>query len=99
MPVFSAQPKDPRCECFKAHPEEEPYVGPQYTHLTTGPTIHEIRTILEGRTGVVGDAIRIVEVHYQSKEGATTTMSCPEAKRFLRRDSKKELFCAAVKHR
>ena len=63
---------------------EENY-GTYYTQLGCAKTLPEIRTMMEERTGVTGNALRIEQAVYCPKEGKSKT-GCPvakEASRFI----------------
>ena len=54
--------------------------------------------VLEVRSGVTGEALRIEKAKYCPIKGKTT-LGCPIAKYVLRRSSLKEKYCGIVKHR
>ena len=54
--------------------------------------------VLEVRSGVTGEALRIEKAKYCPIKGETT-LGCPIAKYVLRRSTLKENYCGTVKHR
>lgn len=56
-----------------------PEPGSFYTHLGAAASLLDLRSDLERRTGLKGNAIRFEKVVYTGKEGKTT-QGCPMAK-------------------
>ncbi|KAJ8670320.1 hypothetical protein QAD02_001579 [Eretmocerus hayati] len=87
----------PDCDCFTAD-KCPPEPGSYYTHLGAAACLSDLRSDLERRTGLKGNAIRFEKVLYTGKEGKTT-QGCPMAKWIIRRSGVEEKVLAIVKHR
>ena len=95
IPIISYEPS---CNCFINNSENEPDVGPYYTHLGAARSLVQLRQIMEKRcfqgSYFQGDprrALRIEKARYCSKEGKTS-LGCPMAKYIVRRMSSEEKF-------
>ena len=88
----------PSCDCFIFNPMDEPDVGPYYVQLGSARSLPELRLLLESRTGVTGNALRIEKAKYVAREGKTS-LGCPIAKYIVRRGSNEEKFMAVAKFR
>ncbi|CAH1391306.1 unnamed protein product [Nezara viridula] len=87
----------PNCHCFP--PDQcPPEPGSYYTHLGSASTLEELRTNIENRSGLKGNAIRVEKIVYTGKEGKTTA-GCPLAKWIIRRGSLEEKILMIVKNR
>ncbi|XP_066907386.1 methylcytosine dioxygenase TET isoform X3 [Halyomorpha halys] len=87
----------PNCHCFP--PDQcPPEPGSYYTHLGSASTLEELRTNIESRSGLKGNAIRVEKIVYTGKEGKTTA-GCPLAKWIIRRGGLEEKILMIVKNR
>ena len=60
----------------------QPNTGPYYTQLGYSNSFDELRFIMEQRTGVSGNSLRIEEAVYCHIEGRSKT-GCPVAKQVI----------------
>ena len=100
IPIIYAPP----CNCFINNSENEPDIGPYYTHLGVARSLVQLRQIMEKRCfgdyfhGDPRRALRIEKARYCSREGKTS-LGCPMAKYIVRRMSSEEKYLVIAKQR
>ena len=70
--------------------------SPYYTHLGVASSLENLRTLMEKRCGVTGNALRIEKAVYCAREGKSK-LGCPIAKYIIRRTSQNEKFLVVAK--
>ncbi|XP_031563601.1 methylcytosine dioxygenase TET2-like [Actinia tenebrosa] len=93
-PRCDESPAPQPCRC-QVSPKED---GPEYTQLGNAPTIEGIRTLMEKRFGIEGEALRIEQITYTNREGKNS-QGCPIARWVIKRSGPQEKVLVVARKR